>query len=103
MLQIVNKDIKKNINRKIDRIIRVSTFVIKNNIFKIKNKHLIFKTNIARMKTCLLADNKNQTKLINEFFVCANKIPFFKPKKFINFILKIVKLFSNLPKTFSLM
>ena len=57
-------------------------------MLKIKSKHLIFKTSIIEVKTCLLIDNKSETKLINEFFMRANKIPSFKLKKPINFTFK---------------
>ena len=40
------------------------------------------------MKTHLLVDNKSEAKLIDEFFMRANKIPFFKLKKPINLTLK---------------
>ena len=50
------------------------------------------------MKTYLLIDYKSKTKFINEFFVCAKKIPSFKPKKPINFTLKNNKVVYNLPE-----
>ena len=62
---------------------------MKNNVPKVKSEYLIFKTSIAKVKTCLLVDNKNEAKLIDESFVYANKIPSFKLKKPINFTLKI--------------
>ena len=39
--------LKKDINREVGRMVRVSTCAVKNNVFKVKNKHLIFKTSIA--------------------------------------------------------
>ena len=57
---------------------------------KVKNKHLIFKTSITRIKTCLLVDNKNKTKLIDKSFVCVNKTPSFKLKEPIKFLFCMV-------------
>ena len=65
-------------------MIRVSTSAVKNNLSKIEDKHLIFKTSIAGMKTCLLIDNKSDIKLIDKFFVYTNKILSFKLNKSIN-------------------
>ena len=71
---------------------------MKNNMLKIKNKNLSFKTSITRVKTYLLVDNKSEAELINEFFVHANKISSFKLKKPINFILKNRKIVQKLTK-----
>ena len=57
-------------------------------MFNIKNQNLIFEISIALIKTRSLIDNKNKTELIDEFFVLANKISFFKLKNPINFIFK---------------
>ena len=57
-------------------------------MLKVEGKHLIFKTSIAGIKIYLLIDNKSKFELIDEFFVHANKIPYFKLKKLINFIFK---------------
>ena len=54
------------------------------NIFKIKDKYLIFKVNIAGMKTCLLVDNSSKIKLINKSFVRIKKLSTFKLEKYIN-------------------
>ena len=64
------------------------TCVIRNNVFKVKSKYLIFKTSIAEVKTYLLVDNKSEAKLIDEFFMHANKISIFKLENFIDFILR---------------
>ena len=65
---------------------------MRHNVSKVNGEHLIFKTSIAGVKTCLLIDNRSEVELIDEFFVSANKIPFFKLKKPINFILKNSKI-----------
>ena len=65
---------------------------------KVKNKHLYFKTSIIEVKTHLLINNRSKAKLIDEFFVCANKIPFFKLEKPISFILKNGKVVQKLTK-----
>ena len=57
-------------------------------MLKVKSKYLIFKTNMTEVKTCLLVDNRNDAEFIDESFVCANKISFFKLKKPINLILR---------------
>ena len=69
-------------------MIRVLTYAVKNNKPKIKGKYLIFNTSIAGVKTCLLVDNRSEAELIDESFVRANKIPFFKLQKPINLILE---------------
>ena len=87
LLKIANIDVQKNINREVGRTIRVSTCAVKNDMPKVKSKHLIFKTSIAGVKTHLLIDNKSEAKLIDESFMHANKIPSFKLKEPINFTL----------------
>ena len=68
---------------------------MKNNVLKINGKYLIFKTSIAGVKTHLLVDNGSEAELIDESFVHANKIPFFKPKKPLTLHSKIAKLSKN--------
>ena len=60
---------------------------MRNDAFKVNSEYLIFKTSIIRVKTRLLVDNRSKAELIDEFFVLANKIPFFKLKKPINLTL----------------
>ena len=52
---------------------------------KIESKHLIFKTNVAGIKTCLLVDNGSKVELIDKFFVRTSKISTFKLKTQIRF------------------
>ena len=59
-----------------------------NNVLKIDYNHLIIKTNTARVKTCLLIDNRSEAELIDEFFVRANKISTLELGKPIDFILE---------------
>ena len=68
-------------------MIKISTCAVKNNMPKIEDKHLVYKTSIAGVKTRLLVDNRNKTELIDKLFVCANKIPSFKLENSINLIL----------------
>ena len=49
---------------------------MRNNMLKVKNKYLIFKINIIKIKPCLLINNRSETELINKFFIFANKILF---------------------------
>ena len=67
-------------------------------MLKVKNKHLIFKTSIAMIEIYLLIYNKNETKLIDEFFIHANKILFFELEKLLTLHLEMAKLFSKLLK-----
>ena len=71
---------------------------MKNNVLKVKNEHLIFKTSIIRVKPYLLVDNKSKTELIDKFFVRANKISIFKLEKLINLTLKNSKVVQQLSK-----
>ena len=68
-------------------MIRVSTCAVRNNMFKVKSKHLTFKTSIAEVKTGLLVNNGSEAELINEFFIHVNKISAFKKKNTIDFTL----------------
>ena len=69
------------------KMFRVSTYAIRNNVPKIKGKHLVFKSSINGMKTRLLVDNGSETKLIDKSFVRTNKISTFKLKKAIKLTL----------------
>ena len=53
-----------------------------------EGKHLIFKANVAGIKTCLLVDNSSEAKLIDQSFVRTNKISIFKLKQRIKLELK---------------
>ena len=68
-------------------MVKVSTCAVRNNMPKVEGKYLIFKTSIAGVKIYLLIDNRSKIELIDEFFIYANKIPFFKLEKPINFTL----------------
>ena len=61
--------------------VKVSTCAIQDDVPKIEGKHLVFKASIAGIKTRLLIDNGNKTKLINESFVRTQKISTFKLRK----------------------
>ena len=65
---------------------------------KVKGKHLIYKPRIVRVKTHLLVDNRSEAELLDESFMRANKIPSFKLKKPINFILRNGKIVQKLTK-----
>ena len=94
--KLQTKTFKKDINKKVGKTVRILTYAMKNNMPKIKNKHLIFKTSIAEVKTCLLIDNRSKAKLIDDFFMHTNKILSFKLKEPINLMLgngKIVQRF----------
>ena len=71
---------------------------MRNNVLKINGKHLIFKTSIAGVKTCLLVDNRSEAKLINKSFVRANKILSFKLEKPINLTFENGKVVQKLTK-----
>ena len=60
---------------------------IRDDVPKIKGKHLVFKSSINGIKTRLLVDNGSETKLIDESFVRTNKISTFKLKKAIKLTL----------------
>ena len=68
-------------------MVKILICAVRNNMPKVKNKYLIFKTSIAKVKTRLLVDNKSEAELIDKSFICANKIPSFKLKKPINLTL----------------
>ena len=67
-------------------------------MLKVESKYLIFKTNIAGMKTRLLVDNGSKAKLIDEFFVCTNKFSIFKLERCINLMLENGKVIQKLNK-----
>ena len=69
-------------------MVKFLTRTKRNNMLKVENKYLNFKTSIAEVKTLLLIDNKNKTELINEFFICINKISFFELENFFNLTLR---------------
>ena len=68
--------------------VQISACIIRNSVPKVKGKHFIFKANVAGIKTRLLIDNSSKTKLIDQFFVRANKISTFKLKQKIKLELK---------------
>ena len=76
----------------------VLTCTVRNNVSKVNGKHLIFKTSIAGVKTCLLIDNRSETELIDKSFMHVDKITSFKLKKLINLILGNGKVVQNLTK-----
>ena len=86
--KLQTKTFKKDINRETKRKIRVLIYIVRNNVLKVKGKHLIFETSIVRVKTYLLINNKYKAKLIDAYFVRANKISSFELEKSINFIFK---------------
>ena len=61
--------------------VRISACAIRDDVPKIKGKHLVFKASIAGIKTCLLIDNGTEAELINESFVRTQKIDTFKLAK----------------------
>ena len=89
---------KKDINKEVGKTIKVSTCAVRNNVLKVKNKYLIFKTSIVGMKTHLLVDNKSKVELIDESFMHANKISIFELEKPIDLILKNSKVVQQLTK-----
>ena len=89
---------KKNINKEIGRIVRISTYIVGNDVFKVKSEYLIFKTSIANMKTYLLVDNENEAEFIDKSFIHANKISFSKLKELINFIFRNSKIVQKFTK-----
>ena len=60
--------------------IQIFACIITNKMPKIEGKHLIFKANVAEIKTRLLVDNGSKVELIDKLFVCTNKISIFKLK-----------------------
>ena len=80
----------KDVNETVDttrKTVKVSTCAICDNVPKIESKHLVFKSSINGMETCLLVDNDNETKLIDKFFVRMNKISTLELKKAIKLTL----------------
>ena len=94
--KLQTKRFKKDIYKEISRIVRVSICIVRINMPRVKDQHLIFKTRIAGMKIHLLVDNENKIKLIDKCFVHTNKIPSFKLEVLITFIPKNSKV---VPKT----
>ena len=64
-----------------EKRVRISTCALQNKVVKIKGKHLVFKTSIAGIHTCLLIDNSSEAKLIDKSFVRSNKISTFQLEK----------------------
>ena len=60
--------------------VQISACTVQNSVPKMEGKHLIFKANVAGIKTYLLVDNGSKAKLIDQSFVRANKISTFKLK-----------------------
>ena len=60
-----------------EKQVRISIYAIQNNVAKFEGKHLVFKTSIVGIHTCLLIDNGSKAKLINRFFARSNKISTF--------------------------
>ena len=79
-------------------MVKVLTGAVRNNVSKVESKHLIFKTSIAEIKTCLLVDNRSEAEFIDESFVHTNKIPSFKLEKPINLILGNSKVVQKITK-----
>lgn len=61
--------------------VKIFACAVQNNISKVKEKHLVFKAKIARIKIYILIDNNSKTKLIDKFFVHLHGISTFKLKK----------------------
>ena len=78
--------------------VKISTYAIQNNMAKIKGKHLVFKTSIARIYTCLLINNGSEAELIDKSFTHSNKISTFQLKKPIQLILGNSKIVQHLTK-----
>ena len=78
--------------------VKISICAIQNNVPKVENKHLIFKTSTAKIKTSLLVDNSSEVKLIDKSFTCTNKLSIFKLERYINLTLgndKVVQKFTK--------
>ena len=71
---------------------------IQNNVVKVEGKHLVFKTSIAGIHTCLLIDNDSEVELIDKSFVRTNKICTFQLEKPIQLMLENGKMVQRLTK-----
>ena len=71
-----------------EKQIKISTCAIQNNMAKVKGKHLVFKTSIARIHTCLVIDNGSEAELIDKSFARSNKISTFQLEKLIQLTLR---------------
>ena len=71
---------------------------IQNNVAKVKGKHLVFKTSIAGIHTCLLINNNSEAELIDKSFACLNKISTFQLEKPIQLMLGNGKVVQHLIK-----
>ena len=81
-----------------EKRVRIFTYTIQNNMVKVEGKHLVFKTSIAGIHTCLLIDNDSKVKLIDKSFVCSNKISTFQLEKSIQLTLGNGKVVQYLTK-----
>ena len=93
--------VEKDVDGTVDttrKTIRIFTCAIHDDMPKIKSKHLVFKSSINGIKTCLLIDNSSETKLIDKSFVRTNKISTFELKKAIKLTLsngKVVQMLTR--------
>ena len=67
---------------------------IQNDVAKVKGKHLVFKTSIARIHIRLLIDNGSEAELIDKIFANLNKINTFQLKNPFNLRLAMVRWYS---------
>ena len=63
------------------KCVRIFTCAIRDDVSKIKGKHLVFKASIAEIKTRVLIGNGSKAKMINESFVHLHGISIFKLTK----------------------
>ena len=78
--------------------VKISTCAIQNDMTKVEGKHLVFKTSIAGIHTCLLIDNDSTAKLIDKSFACSNKINTFQLEKPIQLTLRNSEVVQRLTK-----
>ena len=78
---LCTKDVVDKAVGTIEKRVKISTCAIQNNVAKVKSKHLIFKSSIARIHTRLLIDNGSEAELIDKSFVRSNKISTFQLEK----------------------
>ena len=81
-----------------EKRVRIFTYAIQNNVAKVKSKHLVFKTSIARIHTHLLIDNSSKAELIDKSFVHLNKISTFQLEKLIQLMFDNGKVVKHLTK-----
>ena len=82
----------------IEKRVRISMCAIQNDLAKVKGKHLVFKSNIAGIHTCILINNSSKAKLIDKSFAHLNKISTFQLKKPIQLMLGNSKVVQHLTK-----